>query len=907
MEAFSSLQDWLSREAWMERFDEEHLLGMRKWVNAISDLEAEVIDEDNVIVRATVKDKPVAELEISFWQTKGAWELESDCSCQIVHLCPHAAGLLCFLGKKNNLLRLLEGRVSRKSALPDLPRAADLLRENEDLPTLVVGPRFSIEVTREPIVDKRSVLVAKYLGEASPSEWVVARAYATYETYRFPLFSTLRENVSEVRAADGSLMLVRRDRSAELVAALQLRQIGLSGLDESPTMRFLASGGKGVSMEDHPWLPPVSPSLSATYWQRFRAEHHAFLTQLGWEVSISSLVGHMIYESSPEDWSTSLHEVDDMPGWFSVSVGFDLCGKLHDLLPILAKLLEEGFLEETLDRPDGGYALVPMANGDALKIPIGRVRVILRHLVAMIDPVRGSGQQVHALDAAALSRIAELEINTPPSLLALREKLDQFSGIEACHQPDDLRATMRDYQLAGFRWMQFLSSHGLHGILADDMGLGKTLQTIAHLLEEKNHNRNAGLPSLVVAPTSVVPNWRAEALRFAPTLRILVLNGAERKKYYTSIPYADVVITSYALLQRDAEILRRQPFHLMVLDEAQYIKNPRALVAQAACKMNARHRICLSGTPVENHLGELWSLMRFLMPGFLGNESDFQSRFRKPIEKQGDTIRMQALKNRVAPLILRRTKDQVAKELPPKTILVHFIELTTAQKDLYETIRATMDKRVRDAIAARGMEQSQIVFLDALLKLRQLCCHPALLPAEFSSRAAPSAKLQYTLELIETQVEEGRRILLFSQFTSMLELIRAELEKRKIAYLLLTGASKDRGALVDAFQKGNAPIFLISLKAGGTGLNLTAADTVIHYDPWWNPAAEAQATDRAYRIGQEKPVFVHKLLCENTVEQRIHLLQQEKAGLANQLLDNADRSVSLDHKTLQSLLAPLGS
>jgi len=450
--------------------------------------------------------------------------------------------------------------------------------------------------------------------------------------------------------------------------------------------------------------------------------------------------------------------------------------------------------------------------------------------------------------------------------------------------------------------MQFLARHGLHGILADDMGLGKTLQTLAHVLTEKQSGHSRGLPVLVIAPTSVVPNWRAEALKFTPDLRVLVLNGPERKKYFRSIPHADLVLTSYALLQRDIEKLAAVPFHIVVLDEAQYIKNPRSKMAQAACKLDARNRLCLSGTPIENHLGELWSLMHFLVPGFLGTEDAFNKRFRTPIEKDGDAERNAVLKQRVGPLILRRTKDQVAKELPPKTELVHLIELNTGQKDLYETVRATMDKRVREAIAARGIGQSQIVFLDALLKLRQICCDPRLLPEDYQHGVLESAKLDFLTELLALLIEEGRRILLFSQFTTMLGLIEAHLVREKISYLKLTGASKDRGKLVEDFQNGKAPVFLISLKAGGTGLNLTAADTVIHYDPWWNPAAEAQATDRAYRIGQHNPVFVHKLLCQDTVEERIHKLQQEKGKLAAGILADADISNRLDAATVRALL-----
>jgi SNF2 family DNA or RNA helicase len=296
--------------------------------------------------------------------------------------------------------------------------------------------------------------------------------------------------------------------------------------------------------------------------------------------------------------------------------------------------------------------------------------------------------------------------------------------------------------------------------------------------------------------------------------------------------------------------------------------------------------------------------MRFLLPGFLGTLEAFRTRFQTPIEKEEDEERRDDLKNRIAPLILRRTKDQVASELPPKTILVHPIDLTTEQKDLYETVRATMDKRVRDAIAAQGIEQSRIVFLDALLKLRQICCDPRLLSLE-EAQGLKSAKLDYLGDLLTTLREEGRRVLLFSQFTTMLKLIGEKLDQLGIGYIKLTGASKDRGSLVKKFQDGNVPLFLISLKAGGTGLNLTAADTVIHYDPWWNPAAEAQATDRAYRIGQTKPVFVHKLICSNSVEERIQKLRTDKSKLADDLLAGTNKITAPDEDTLKQLLAPI--
>ncbi|MCB1063486.1 MAG: DEAD/DEAH box helicase, partial [Verrucomicrobiae bacterium] len=456
-----------------------------------------------------------------------------------------------------------------------------------------------------------------------------------------------------------------------------------------------------------------------------------------------------------------------------------------------------------------------------------------------------------------------------------------------------------EYQLDGYHWLQFLAQYGLNGILADDMGLGKTLQTLAHLLMEKERGRDQGRPSLVIAPTSVVENWQREAAKFAPELEVLILQGADRQQRFRRIPNADLVLTSYALIARDLETFLEHEFHLIALDEAQHIKNPGAQVTQAVSQLRSEHRLCLSGTPVENHLGELWSLMNFLMPGLLGTRESFTETYRTPIEKNGSEEKRASLARRVGPLILRRTKHDVAKELPPKTEILHPIEMSDAQKDLYETVRSTMDKQVRQALAIHGTE-SQIVFLAALLKLRQICCHPSLL--EGQGAEADSAKFDYLIELLDTFRREGNRVLLFSQFTSMLSVIENHLVAEKFEYLKLTGETKNRQELVERFQGGEGEVFLISLKAGGTGLTLTGADIVIHYDPWWNPAAENQATDRAYRIGQDKPVFVHKLICKDTVEERIQQMQGKKDDLASDLLSGATRSLDLTPETMVDLL-----
>ncbi len=885
MEILAALEDFLAEGAWVERFDEElRALGARL-VPKVKDLRLD--GEAEISAKADVLGE---EVEATFWEEAGGISFETSCTCAAGAFCEHGFAMLGKMAKEKRLARLF-GRTAAEAVAMELGREVGERESGRvgDAPE----PVFELAV-RKGEVDRATKLLLQSLGQKEPKEWIFGEAFVSYGNLRKPLSD----------AGEGG------KTPAEMRAIRQLRDTGLSSMMSNPAWRFLLSmKSRSVSAEEgqDKWFPDPGRMPVDAFWHEFRGEKVAELEALGWHISFGEGVGHEVHEADPVKWETKLsaEEYDgdfSDGGWFSLSVGFDVDGVRHDLMPILAGLLKQDFLEETLDRPDGGYVYAPLKNGDALKLPIGRVRRILRHLSALVDPKFFGKARVHALDVAVLAGLEGLGIDTPKGLEKLKKRLENFSKVEELDEPPELRATLRDYQKDGFRWMQFLARHGLHGILADDMGLGKTLQTLAHLMAEKTSGRSGGRPSLVIAPTSVVPNWRAEAIKFAPGLRVLVLNGADRRKYYRSIPHADLVITSFALLQRDIEKLLGFQYHIMVLDEAQYIKNPRAKVAQAACRVIARHRICLSGTPIENHLGELWSLMHFLIPGYLGTEDTFTKNFRKPIEEEGDVEKNALLKKRIAPLVLRRTKDQVAKELPPKTIMVHLVELHSDQKDLYETVRATMDKRVREAIAARGIEQSQIVFLDALLKLRQICCDPRLLPPDFADGVRRSAKLDYLTELLATLIEEGRRILIFSQFTTMLALIEENLVKTKVPFLKLTGGSKDRGALVEQFQSGKFPVFLISLKAGGTGLNLTAADTVIHYDPWWNPAAEAQATDRAYRIGQDKPVFVHKLLCQETVEERIHRLQQEKAKLADGMLADADIVRKLDVTMIRELL-----
>ena len=917
MNTHSDIHGFFDEALWHERFDDECLQAGQRLRPKVRELVAEWPDADSITLRAEVAGESC---EVSLWPSDGSWDFESTCTCEVRSFCPHAAALLEEAAKPKNLPRLLDGKPVR-SATPSFPGTVGLQTGptlSEDTPHLELRPTFHLDVVREETTSKVVRLLLQALKIPDLGDWVVARPLAIYGDHRIPLGGIPGPRELRLDTPQGPLVL-RRDIAAEMNAILALQQAGLASLSGHSQYRFLLGLERkpNLPISNHQslsaaalWFPNPAHGNLAEFWPWLRATGGLVLESQGWTVAFAPEVGHEIIDLDPENFVYQLE--DDGSGWFHLSVGFHVAGKQLDLLPILAQLLERGAMESSLEFPADGHFLHHLEDGRALRLPAARIRRILKQFAALIDPRRfkGSKLKLHPLDAAAIATSEELGIQAPERLTELAAKLTNFSGIEKVPQPAGIQAQLREYQTTGFHWMQFLARHELHGILADDMGLGKTLQTITHILAEKESGRSQGKPALVIAPTSVVPNWRAEAQKFAPSLRILMLDGPQRKKYFRSIPYADLVLTSYALVQRDIDALKSHRFHLAVLDEAQYVKSPAAKVAQAVCQLDARHRLCLSGTPVENHLGELWSLMKFLMPGFLGGQEDFNRRFRNPIEKDGDEDRRLALKARVAPLILRRNKTEVAKELPPKTLLIHPVELNTAQKDLYETVRATMDKRVRQSIAIKGLEGSRMVFLEALLKLRQICCEPKLLKFEGESKleadAAGSAKLDYLADLLETLIEEGRRILIFSQFTSMLEIIEGLLQLRKTPYLKLTGESKNRGELVEKFQTGEYPVFLISLKAGGTGLNLTAADTVIHYDPWWNPAAEAQATDRAYRIGQTQPVFVHKLICQGTVEERIHQLQAKKSQLADSLLSDAARAAAPDESTLSALLAPLG-
>jgi superfamily II DNA or RNA helicase len=615
-------------------------------------------------------------------------------------------------------------------------------------------------------------------------------------------------------------------------------------------------------------------------------------------------------------WYVGVEPIAERSDWFSCELGVELGGARMNLLGALLDLLDSMPDSSSLSLLSAlKFVALPVDEHHYVPVPKDVMVSLLDVLRELYGARSAQGERLELCRAQAGS-IADLAdalgSETRRCVWHAPESFRRGAGVRDLGDPRSLPTappvldvTLRPYQTIGVAWLQRLSELEMGGVLADDMGLGKTLQTITHLALEHVPGR-ATAPSLIVAPTSLVRHWARELNRFAPKLTVVVWHGNTRRGAESALSSADVVITSYGLIAREPEAWAARRFHLVVLDEAQAIKNPRAAARRALCGLDARLRLCLSGTPVENHLGDLWSLFDFVLPGLLGDAASFQEHYRTPIEQANDDKQLAALRRTVAPFILRRTKEEVANDLPPKTQIVRPVVLSGRQRQLYESIRIAAHEDVRSAIRRKGLTGSALAILDALMKLRQVCCDPRLVRVSAAREVTESAKLDHFFALLEQQLEQGRAVLVFSQFTSMLGIIAQGLVERQIEYLLLTGATQDRQAKVDAFQRGFADVFLISLKAGGTGLNLTRADTVIHYDPWWNPTAQAQATDRAHRIGQKRPVFAYQLITLGSVEERMLELQQRKFALAQGIIGPADRSPSLlTEQDVSSLFSPL--
>jgi superfamily II DNA or RNA helicase len=644
---------------------------------------------------------------------------------------------------------------------------------------------------------------------------------------------------------------IRCDIAAQQAAAALLRDLGLIPAEDGN--KFTARG-----------------DLAIGFW----TEGIATLPE-SWDIFVPD---DLVEVQVRDEALTANARVSSGVDWLSLRLNFESEG-VAVTQEELARCLSEG------------RRYVRLADGTFAKLDPQKVREVLLRQAEILGT--GGGQGGH-LPLSQAGRIEDLlaqvgRSNVSGDAKEIFKKLKDIDEIKGTRKPRNLKAQLRPYQEQGFHWLWFLHEIGSGGVLADDMGLGKTVQTLALLLavkaeDAKSEGKRKPFKVLIVAPTSVVTNWLREMDKFAPSLRHALWHGAERKERQDELDDADVVVTSYALLRRDEEMLKEIPWRYVIVDEAQQIKNPLSATARAAKRMKSDRRLALTGTPIENRLSEIWSIFDFVSPGLLGPLDKFEERYSRPIDA-GEKSAAEKLRATIHPFILRRTKAEVAKDLPEKIEADQFCELTGEQAALYAAVLKEVRAQVMGEVERQGLARSHIQILVGLTRLRQAACDPRLLglPREFGDE--DSGKLVALRELVQTSIAGGHKVLVFSQFVSMLQIVKRAMDDDGVRYAYLDGSTKDRQAVVEWFQSDNGPpVFLISLKAGGSGLNLTAADTVIHFDPWWNPAVEDQATDRAHRIGQTKVVTTYRLIAKGTIEEKILELADKKRELVGAVL-----------------------
>lgn len=639
------------------------------------------------------------------------------------------------------------------------------------------------------------------------------------------------------------------------------------------------------------------------FWLNFQQHDMAALRESGWTVIFDE--GFTYNLKKLEEWKCSINDVGQ--GWFDVGLGILVDNKNIDLVPILQKLLNnEKFRNEPNDTESDWF--IPLDGNNWISIPAQRAHQLLQAFADIEQLRQGEKLRISKYDLGAIAGLdkdADFNFDGGENLRALARTmaLPETSHFEV---PKQLKNILRPYQVTGYDWLQLHAKHALGGVLADDMGLGKTIQLQTHLLAEKLSG-NAKNPSLAIVPRNVLYKWKKEYEKFPMDMKVLVYHGDGRETHHGNFGGHDLVITTYAMLNRDLAHLQNQEWHCVVLDEAHTIRNARTKIAAAACSLKSHHRFCATWTPYQNNLSDLWSIMNFVAPGLLRGEKWFRQNFITPIEKNGDQKRAALLTRMLKPFLLRRTKQDVKAELPPLTETVNSITLEGKQRDLYEIVRASMETKVRNEIATKGFNRSRIVVLQALLQLRQVCCDPRLLKIK-SAKQCESAKLRDCMQMVEEIVSEKRKVLLFSNFTSMLDLIKPELKKRKIKWGEITGATKDREKPQEALRNGDINVLLVSMKAGGEGADLQMADTVILYEPWWNPFAEQQAVGRAHRDGQVKEVLLIRMLVQGSIEERMMNLQNKKMTVADAVLSGSPTKIeSLTMEDVNMLLAPLDS
>jgi len=760
----------------------------------------------------------------------------------------------------------------------------------------------------EPIVVPREGVIPFFRQEFSRFEGVIALETELSDD----LFTVDMETPHFCLKVQGSLAslsstLFARYRNVELVAGKPDAKGHFAFPDPDDLMRYTVRneaaetdalavlarmGLKAVAGDG---IPPVVGRRDVL---NFMAGRIPMLRRMGWKIEIEGKAAVCLETA---DFVTPVVHLADAPGagWFDVGFTYeDATGATVSASDIQVALQKNEYFIEKSGRTlfiDGNaisalhdvFSDCGTTDGDAA----GSFR--LKDIYAPF--VRTS---LDALDG--------VDVDDSPSWRAMTKRFDKPLQAEPTNLPAAVASILRPYQKDGVNWLHFLSQNGFAGILADEMGLGKTLQALVWIRTIVDKNSQAHHPVLVVCPTSLVENWQEEALRFMPSLKVLPLSGTERHDHWDTMDKYDMLITSYALLRRDVERYSSSEFLAMILDEAQHIKNRSTKNATAAKQIRARHRLVLTGTPLENSVSDLWSIMDFLMPGYLGSHDSFRQNYDMPITRGGPDAEpaQTKLRRKIGPFLLRRRKLDVARDLPPKLEKTSWCQLSPDQKMVYATILNQSRTKLQDMVRQKSFNRCRMEVLTALMRLRQTCCHLDLLKLPDLKAAAPSAKTELFLELVDEAVDSGHRMLVFSQFVGMLTILRNQLERDGIRYCYLDGSTKDRLRIVHEFNSDKTiPLFLISLKAGGVGLNLTGADMVIHFDPWWNPAAEDQATDRAHRIGQKRTVYSIKLITRNTIEEKVLALQERKRRVIAATIESDDNVMQqLTWEDVQELL-----
>lgn len=792
----------------------------------------------------------------------------------IYRLSPHAARIASMFGSSSSI------RISRSHAGPIL----------EALHDQAEGLHESIRIVNpdlQPAIEVKEPTPVLHLERRQmPSDHFTS-------TKQVELFATL--DFEYPTPSSSSNVVFLRDRNFELARANELINLNFAGLSEKG--RFIISADAALDFIHGGYKTLTKPWKVVGFDSIKKGIRFA-------ELNIAVALASSSKKKSHDDVSADIAaRKGSSIDWFDCHVSVIQNNANLPLSSVFKNARQDSDRWTRLD--SGSYARIPGGSIAQLKTILG-----------MVDPnCRVSNTirtQLSLAQAISLSRVNDpgFSISLDKRLSSLSDKLASFSEIRPIKTSKGFHGKLRHYQEEGISWINFLHEFELGGILADEMGLGKTVQTLAFFqsIIDKKGKKDSRKPVLIVAPTSVITNWSYEIRKFTPQAKALLLHGPTRKGLFKQIPEHDFVITSYALLRLDRYDLERHEFSYVVLDEAQNIKNPLATTTKAAKALRCQRRLALTGTPTENRPMELWSIMDFLMPGYLGSYEFFRSNIERPILEGGtgtDVAKMLNAKTR--PFILRRLKADVEKELPPKIESVLHVEMTPSQKHMYTQILNEVRPKVFDAINKKGIQGASVSILAALLRLRQVCNHPNSIDAFSEAPGFDSGKFNLLKDLTQEALESGRKILLFSQFRGMLSIIKTWLDEIGTKYLYLDGTTRNRQSLIDQFsQDESVRLFLISLKAGGSGLNLMAADTVIIYDPWWNPAVESQAVDRAHRIGQSKTVSVYRLVTEESVEQKIMALKDKKSKLVDALInENGLSTIKLTKVDLESLFSPL--